>query len=1700
MGETIRIEIPVSVNDNTDPGLSNITNKMHSLANVAQKVSRIMSSGFKTRGIEQSAEKLDRTLGREHSIEIAANDNASPVLSGVEDATERLDGLTADIEIGADNNAVSEIADVEDATAALDGSTADVEVAADDNATGVVNDVEDSLAVLNGNEAVVELTADDNATMPIMDVEDALAALNGEVAVAEVEADDTATQIIRGAEDAVASFDGTSGMSELSADDNASPIIDDVMDKAAAWDGSVFTATMSVVNAVTSPIGAIANAAKNPIAQAGTFLGVSAGLADTVNTYKGFESTMSQVQAISGATEKEFEDLTAKAQEMGATTKFTATESAQAFNYMAMAGWQPQQMIDGISGIMNLAAASGEDLGTTSDIVTDALTAFGLKASDSGHFADVLAQASANANTNVGMLGESFKYVAPVAGAMNYSVEDTSLALGLMANSSIKGSMAGTALKTSLANMAAPTDKMAEAMEQYGISLTDSSGNMKTLKGVMDNLRSSLGGLSETEQTAAASTIFGKEAMAGMLAIINAGEEDYNNLSNAIYNADDAAEEMKDTMLDNLEGSITLMQSAVEGTENRLGKRVTPYIRGLVDSITNAMPDVSTALDNIMDTVDKKAAHMKTVIGTMTGSEDWQNADFFGKMDIAWDTLIGEPFTEWIGGDGKHLISSGLGTLFSSASAILPGGKKAGLSSILSSMLIAKGTAGLLTNAKGIAATLQPIGNAIKSIGFAAETAPSIGAFISDLGAMVPTAAKFGIAAAAVTAAVVGIGVAVDNYNQKALSDNLEDHFGNIKLSAQEIQDIASGILDQKYLANVEVALNEVKNADKLRADAEKALESNDVLEFKSRVGIKLTAEEREDYTDNIETFIDDKVKELESRTFAAHVHVQTYLGGTLEGNTLAQDIEKWAIADYVELDGLSSQLSQEVSDALIDGIIDVDEEGTISALQEKMNSITARWKEAEAQAKWDWINQEYGRLSAADLESGSFTDLLEAMRDQRQSAKESVQSDVTAWYAELEAMKAYGRITPEQNERYQEMTGWYITGQEGQELSKSLQLGSNTLNDVYGDKIASNIQSLAENTQSSIEAAQKQLKAGNTGDGGIVDQLVYGYNEYGNGKFASFGPVTDSNQNALNAMYESMKPDVTQMQSLIDEYREAGRAVPQSLMDSFNDAIEVGAAAGDTSATWQNYANQIWENGSDELKSSLIDPSNPMYETVRNQLPPELAEAIDRAAAETTTEDITLDGLKASVDVDGDVDIDKDAWTSKLNEALGNLAETEEVNADHVKIKVDQGDCLWEIGNTLGIDWRTIADQNGIEDPYIIHPDQELTISMDTLTAEIDGDKAQAAIEQAMSALDAEGAEMSVTAEGVKVDLADVEVNSDTAAAQIEAALGMESGTLAANDIEVQTGASVTIPSELVQVDTSGLQSATEQAANETEPEPVEQETSANVNITNTTTDTSGVQAQAEEDVQGAVDNIPADGHADITLDHPGSEAEAERIYTEVSSEVESQFSATIPATADVAVALNWKITNPSANITATGSGSTVSATITGHASGGEVGRNGAELSWVGEEGLEYIIPTVPGRRQRGIELWKSAGRTLGVLDSDNQISAHANGGIVGGDIPNTVPYSGDSDSNTVPYSDTDSDSSGSENSEKGNVPTNVISEKSGVVVQVNVSPQFNISDTNDNEVIRLIKEHIKELADDLGSEIATMLSETYENTPVTS
>lgn len=326
--------------------------------------------------------------------------------------------------------------------------------------------------------------------------------------------------------------------------------------------------------------------------------GVVTGLGTAaVKTAADFDSAMSKVAAVSGATGKDFDDLRSKAREMGAKTKFSATEAAEAMNYMAMAGWKTGDMLGGIEGVMNLAAASGEDLATTSDIVTDSLTAFGLKAEDSGHFADVLAAASANANTNVSMMGETFKYCAPVAGALGFSVEDTAEAIGLMGNAGIKASQAGTSLRSIMTNLTGDVKLSGAAIGDVTIATTNADGSMRSLSAILADCRVAFGGMTEAEKANNAEALVGKNAMSGFLALMNAAPEDINKVSGAVNNCKDAAKNMADTMQDNLEGQMTILKSQLQELAISFGDLLMPAVRSIVAglqgmvNVLNAMPD-----------------------------------------------------------------------------------------------------------------------------------------------------------------------------------------------------------------------------------------------------------------------------------------------------------------------------------------------------------------------------------------------------------------------------------------------------------------------------------------------------------------------------------------------------------------------------------------------------------------------------------------------------------------------------------------------------------------------------------------------------------------------------------------------------------------------------------------------------------------------------------------------------------------------------------------------------------------------------------------------------------------------------------------------------------------------------------------------------------------------------------------------------
>ena len=1526
----------------------------------------------------------------------------------------------------------------------------------------------------------------------------------------------------------------------LEAKDKISPILSTIKGGLTSFGRKTWSVTMKAVDLATAPIRGVINLLKNPILQVGAVLGVSIGLKDTIDTYKDFEAAMSQVKAVSGATGSEFDKLTAKAKEMGATTKFTATQSAEAFNYMAMAGWDSQQMLDGIEGILNLAAASGEDLGTTSDIVTDALTAFGLKASDAAHFSDVLAQSAASANTNVSMMGESFKYVAPIAGAMKYSVEDTSLALGLMANASVKGSMAGTSLKTALANMAAPTDKMATAMKKYGISLTDSNGNMKTLKGVLDNLRSSLGGLSETEKTAAASTIFGKEAMSGMLAIINATESDYNKLADSINNADGAASRMSDTMLDNLEGSITLLQSAMDGVKISFGERLSPYVRGIADWLTDQMPNIEQGLNEMMDWVDTKVDRMKRKFKEMTQSDEWQNADFFGKVKIAWDDFIAEPFSEWWNSTGKQKIADiagdmgtsigtglklgiltllgvdvsdtlnegasvgasfakgfaegfdsdaitsklfqGFGNMVKSAGKLLPGGKSADLSSIFSAVMLARmagpiaslgkgtfsvgkaifgkdaatgtslagsigstimGSAAKGTGLKGLGATMGMVGNALGSGAttgaglIAAGTAGTVGgiaggATLVSAGIDAYKAIKSddkaeksaygesaawkagGVAAGAAAGAALGsvipgLGTAVGalvgagvggisgwikgNKVKKEYQDNVEEMQKEAE-KAQKVFDATGLSIDKVRFANDD--LNDAMNDSSVTAEQLASYIQEDVAKVgKEAFGnIKLSLSEIKDLANKI-TFADmgDGITKFNEATESAKESLSS-----LESSISTMKKENWKV-------GLGMQLSE----------TDVDDYKT---------SIDNFVKSAQ-----DYIeNSHYEATVALELLTNG------------EGSTEGLDSMYNNMKSQIEELS--GKLSDTVNIALEDGV---ITLDESKEITN----------------LQEQITAITEKVSKAQEDASFQTLKIKYGNGASLD--IDSFNQLQEELQAQVSSFKETYDNALTVTLTNLNLQLSEGAITQEQYDAAVQQATDGYYANINDMeVRVSSFNLDTIA-------EAWN---DELAGIMPDMEGSVSEKLNAALQTALSEKPDISS--WTQEDM-MEWLGLD-----DMTIDTSAFENIYQE----LVATAENMAPTAKEE-------------------------------IVQSLKESIPTMEEVMAEygpISNEAYESIVEQYKEAMNSsfESADFSSIGTTLSTKMSDSILNTDTSAFSTAfAELGTKSGTDAATAF---------------------------QAA-----------------------DYSGVGAAVGSGISSAITN------ADMAQINSAVDA----LKSNTDSSVNSAFGAGVSTTMPVSVTLDYSLVNPTKTFTIGGGGSgSTTLTVSAHASGGYV--NDKQLSWVGEEGPEAIIPLVPGRRNRALELYKEVGDILGVQANANgniigeatplggakTVSAHASGGYVNDaldvpDVPhkpyeietpmesvikNITPYSagqssiGSTATEMFAYSsisdflslndnllaeairngatgyngftegtESDSDTADEPLSSSSTVETG----KTNINLNIQMSPQFNISDSGNGKmdeasIMAIIRKNMKSMADELGGEIADRLEQVFSNMPV--
>ena len=403
----------------------------------------------------------------------------------------------------------------------------------------------------------------------------------------------------------------------IKAKNNASSTINQVQSQLNGFKGKVYTATVAVKQKMAGAVGSASNKLNGALLGAGAQMaamgGIGFGIFDAVKGYADFEEEMSAVRAISGATGDEFQRLKEKAIQMGADTKYSALESAQAFRYMGMAGWKTKDMIGGIAGIMNLAAASGEDLAMTSDIVTDSLSAFGLQAKDSAMFADVLAAAATNSNTNVAMMGQTFKYAAPVAGALGFSIQDTALAVGLMANQGIKGSEAGTSLRAMMTRLVKPTKESGQAMDILGLNILDANGKMKPFRDIIADIREGMKKLTPESKAAVAGMLAGQEAMSGLLALVNSSDSDFDKLADSIDNSNGAAEQMAKIRMDNLKGDLEQLSGDWDSfTTKLMGGKISGF-RDIVQGIDNWFTGFA-------ENVEKNGITVKSIIDGITSA------------------------------------------------------------------------------------------------------------------------------------------------------------------------------------------------------------------------------------------------------------------------------------------------------------------------------------------------------------------------------------------------------------------------------------------------------------------------------------------------------------------------------------------------------------------------------------------------------------------------------------------------------------------------------------------------------------------------------------------------------------------------------------------------------------------------------------------------------------------------------------------------------------------------------------------------------------------------------------------------------------------------------------------------------------------------------------------------------------------------
>ena len=1546
----------------------------------------------------------------------------------------------------------------------------------------------------------------------------------------------------------------------LEAKDQITPTVKQAITYVKSLTSKAWKVTLKAVDLVTSPVRRVFGLLKSPLVAAGVTISAGAGIADTVQTYADFEAAMSEVKAISGATSEEFAQLTEKANQMGAVTKFTASESAEAFKYMAQAGWDAKEMMDGIEGLMSLAAASGEDLGTTSDIVTDALTAFGMSAKESGRFADVMAMAANATNTDVAKMGDTFKYVAPVAGALGYSIEDTAVAIGLMANNGIKASQAGTSLRSLLTNLTHPVGQAEDAINDLGISITNADGSVKPLSQTLQELRSKFSALSEAERAQYAAMLAGQEGMSGLLAIVNASDQDFADLTEQINNSSGAAQEMADIMMDNLAGKFELFTGALDSMKMSLGEKFKPYLMEALDWLTDKVPDVENALLTAMNSFDRFVEQTKSKIDEFTATDEWQNADLFGKISIAWDELVAEPFSDWWNGSGKvkvagvardigvgigTAISTGimalmgidvssvvdegssigrqfaegftegmngvsiagaLGTLLtgslSSAAKLLPGGEAPDITSLLSAAAIAKVAGPMFSLGSGVFKAGKGIyksatGGVLKSIIGSASVADELAGVGTMTGTgLVGGLAKIGANLGGASIASTGTGLALAGA-------------GAVAGGAVGGATLISGGMD---------AFDAYKSYKSGNEEAAKAQGTSAGLKIG---GVAAGAAIGTAILPGIGTligagigglagwFAGDKVKEDYEEAAAAAENLEQKSKYALEGAKFDSQELKEAFDDTnVSAEQFGAMMQEATSNKIRDSFGDI--KLSMKEIQEAAEQIVFA-DQAEALNKFS-AAAETADNSLATLQSSFQT--MDKLNWKASLGMTLDEGDISEYISAVDAMIESSKQYLE-DKHYEATAAIDLLVEPGNETDMTT-----GLNQMYSD-LQSQIESLGGDLKAKVNVALE--------DGVITldeqEEITNLQNQIADITNQISQAETEASFQSLKIKYSGASLDADSFASLVSEiqanvqeaasqYDEAlqvsltnlnlqlqNGAISQEQFDEQLQALTEGyqAKITDLSVRVESFELQsIADAFGSELDGILPDLEGSVAERLGTAMHNAMSSGVDVENWDlaTATEWLDLDGLSAETQAAITEMMSQvaasmpDQMTSALegtsvdmSEGVNNMLNS---SIENVDLSPTSETLVNQLNKSLGeVDMSESGAglQTGIQN--------SLTSSIENVDLTEAGSLMNQKLGEAMSSVDMsetdaglqEGLQSSLTASLENIDLTEV-------GGMMNQKLGeaMASVDMAESGAGLQEGIQNSLTAALEGIDLS--ESA--QMIN----------TSIVAALSSTEgIDMSGFTAAMQSSITSSIDSLDYSGVTTavgngisnaITATMGTIQGAIDTLYSNVGSAINTAFSAGFSTTTTVTITANYKLANPSATISFSGGGTgtaTVSGSISSHANGGFA--YGPELTWWGEDGPEVIIPLGSKRRQRGLELWAQAGEMLGV-------GKHADGGFIGSSGSSNKNIWENTENLAEPISESDSGTS--------DVSTVIDSEKNSDTKEVNLSvtvnPQFVISSTSQREddILQIIKTHMKELADDLGGELADRLGEVFSNMPISS